>query len=99
VPPSVKLPELVTVPESVNPLTVPVPLTDVTEPLAVIGTFITFVIRPFASTINCGTVVPEPYVPVVAFTVASVVANDPVPDPDTSPVKAIVWSPVLVPLK
>ena len=32
VPPSVRLPELVTVPVSVMPLTVPVPLTDVTVP-------------------------------------------------------------------
>ena len=32
VPPSVKLPEVVTVPVRVNPLTVPVPLTEVTEP-------------------------------------------------------------------
>ena len=32
VPPSVKLPEVVTVPERVKPLTVPVPLTDMTVP-------------------------------------------------------------------
>ena len=32
VPPSVKLPELVTVPVSVMPFTVPVPVTDVTVP-------------------------------------------------------------------
>jgi hypothetical protein len=32
VPPSVKLPELVTVPVKVKPLTVPVPATEVTEP-------------------------------------------------------------------
>ena len=32
VPPSVKLPVVVTVPVNVNPLTVPVPLTEVTDP-------------------------------------------------------------------
>jgi hypothetical protein len=56
VPPSVKDPELVTVPLNVRPLTVPVPETEVTVPTPplTIGTFTTLVIRPLPSTINCG---------------------------------------------
>ena len=36
---------------------------------------------------------------VVPFILPTVVAKDPVPLPVTSPVKVIVWSPVLLPLK
>jgi hypothetical protein len=36
-------------------------------------------------------------VPTFEFTVARVVANGPVPLPETSPVSVIVWSPVFVP--
>jgi hypothetical protein len=44
--------------------------------------------------------VSAPIVASFAFvTAASVVANEPVPEPVTSPVKVIVWSPVFVPLK
>ena len=38
-------------------------------------------------------------VPTFAFTVASIVAKLPVPDPVTSPVSVMVWSPVFVPLR
>ena len=53
--------------------------------------------RPFSSTLNTGMCVSLPNVPVVSLTVASVVANVPVPDPDTSPINVIVWSPVFDP--
>ena len=51
--------------------------------------------RPLASTVR------EVYVydPAVTAVLASVVANDPVPEPVTSPVRVIVWSPVFVPLR
>ena len=56
------------------------------------------VINPLALTVKVGMEVDEPKLPVLLLTVAKVAANDPVPDPVTSPVKVIVWSPVLVPL-
>ncbi len=91
-PPSVNAPEEVTVPDNVRPLTVPVPETEVTVPRLPppIGTFTTLVIRPLLSTINCGTVVADPKLPVVALTVANVAGNVPVPVPVTSPVNSIV---------
>ena len=64
-PPSVKLPELVTVPDSVNPCTVPVPDTEVTVPLLTAAT----VIEPAPLV----TVMPVPAVSVALASVPPVV--------------------------
>ena len=85
-------------------VTVPLPLPDALSVLPVIDRFV--------PTISSETEVPlgvDPSSLLFALSVASfakvtalfamVAANDPVPVPVTSPVKAIVWSPVLVPLK
>jgi hypothetical protein len=74
---------------------------DVTVPMPplTIGTFTTLVIRPLLSTINCGTVVADPYVLAVTPVVDNDVAKLPVPEPVISPLKAIVWSPVFTPDK
>jgi hypothetical protein len=55
--------------------------------------------RPFALTVKVGIDVLDPNVPTLALTAAKVVAKDPVPEPVTSPIKVMVWSPVFVPLR
>ena len=60
---------------------------------------VTEVILPFASIVNLGIVLSVPKIPAVTPVFANVVVS--APDPPgavTSPVKEIVWSPVLVPL-
>src|SRR5689334_14635988 len=57
------------------------------------------VMRPFALTVKVGIDVLDPNVPTLALTAAKVVAKDPVPEPVTSPIKVMVWSPVFVPLR
>lgn len=59
----------------------------------------TAVTSPFALTVTAGAAVALPKLPTLALTVAKVAANEPVPLPVTSPVKLMVWSPVLVPDK
>jgi hypothetical protein len=51
VPPSVKLPELVTEPVNVNPLTVPVPDTDVTVPVGIDGLLVKSAYEPLVATV------------------------------------------------
>ena len=53
---------------------------------------------PFASTVNVGMAVDDPYAPAVTAVLAKVAANVPVPVPVTSPVNVMVWSPVFDPL-
>jgi len=55
------------------------------------------VISPLPLTVKVGMEVDDPKDPVLLLTVARVAAKDPVPLPVTSPVRVIVWSPVLVP--
>ena len=78
VPPRVKLPDVVTVPVRVNPLTVPVPPTLVTVPLPPPPLPVdTAVTNPLALTVTVALV----NVPTLEFTVANVPAAVTLPDP------------------
>lgn len=55
------------------------------------------VTRPLPLTVKVGMEVEEPKLPTFPLTVARVVPKEPVPKPVTSPVRVMVWSPVLVP--